>query len=629
MIRLFCLMLLAFPVCLEAAPPIPPASASVTVSYTMSPSWWWGPQPVWEVPNGTTVSQFGFQADVNSTNGFARLTGGLSPMPGSAVSTEWNSDGQYLATPFSRMPVTGSLDNDTHYAVAFSADPQGGGLNSAWSGWIIVGKPKASTLSLNASFSGLGVTDGDSFDVPVNTAVSVWTPSFTATNSNGGLVGMRTTISNVGSTGMIESEFSTSGVSQGPITRPTAAPSGVFNTAGQHVFRVLAHDGVMAKSYVLEFTVNVLAPQMEVQDGMGTISNDEATGGERDFGAVARGLLPSAWRTITVTNHGQGDLLLGTPMLFSGDINDFEIDYTGTANVLAPAASTTFGYRFAAGSAGVKQARISLPTNDPIEYPTFVINLAGEAVDAPLVRVADSAGPIAPGGSHDFGTVDVLAMPTAYSIITVANAGTSMLTLGTPALSGTNASSFVLDLSSFSTSIGAGSSTSFGVAFDAATIGAKSASLSFTHDDTTAANPFTIALSGVATSASQPVLTTTSLPDAVISTPYGPFVLTASGGVGGYAFVVAGGALPAGLTLDAAGNLSGTPTSAGAFNFDVRVNDSVGSHSTSPLSLMVQGGAGGSGAGATAGSGAGGCAAGAGALLPLLAPLLLLYRRRR
>ncbi len=50
--------------------------------------------------------------------------------------------------------------------------------------------------------------------------------------------------------------------------------------------------------------------------------------------------------------------------------------------------------------------------------------------------------------------------------------------------------------------------------------------------------------------------------------------ITATGGVGPYTFAVTSGALPAGLTLTPAGVLSGTPTVAGTYVFDVTATDS-------------------------------------------------------
>jgi Peptidase A4 family/Putative Ig domain len=65
----------------------------------------------------------------------------------------------------------------------------------------------------------------------------------------------------------------------------------------------------------------------------------------------------------------------------------------------------------------------------------------------------------------------------------------------------------------------------------------------------------------------------TSLPDAPIGEAYGQN-LTASGGTPPYAWSIASGALPAGLTLSTLGTISGTPTTLSQTSVTVRVSDS-------------------------------------------------------
>ncbi|WDI93765.1 putative Ig domain-containing protein [Xanthomonas campestris] len=67
-----------------------------------------------------------------------------------------------------------------------------------------------------------------------------------------------------------------------------------------------------------------------------------------------------------------------------------------------------------------------------------------------------------------------------------------------------------------------------------------------------------------------------SLPSATAGSAYSQN-LSASGGTAPYSFAVTAGALPAGLTLSAAGVLSGTPTATGSFNFTATATDSGGS----------------------------------------------------
>jgi hypothetical protein len=81
------------------------------------------------------------------------------------------------------------------------------------------------------------------------------------------------------------------------------------------------------------------------------------------------------------------------------------------------------------------------------------------------------------------------------------------------------------------------------------------------------------------------IATNSPLPGATAGTPYSQ-TFTATGGVSPYTWSSTG-ALPTGLTLSAAGGLSGTPTQGGTFNFTVRVADSSGSFTTKAFSLTV------------------------------------------
>jgi hypothetical protein len=68
---------------------------------------------------------------------------------------------------------------------------------------------------------------------------------------------------------------------------------------------------------------------------------------------------------------------------------------------------------------------------------------------------------------------------------------------------------------------------------------------------------------------------------------YPAVALTAGGGVKPYRWSVSSGALPPGLTLGADGTVSGTPASAGHFNFIIEVADSGDSTATVPGAINI------------------------------------------
>jgi hypothetical protein len=85
---------------------------------------------------------------------------------------------------------------------------------------------------------------------------------------------------------------------------------------------------------------------------------------------------------------------------------------------------------------------------------------------------------------------------------------------------------------------------------------------------------------------------TSTLKDGAINSTY-TATLAATGGSGTYTWSLSSGSnLPAGLTLSAAGVISGTPTTAGLANFSVDVQDSETSPqtATAPLKLAISGG---------------------------------------
>ena len=87
------------------------------------------------------------------------------------------------------------------------------------------------------------------------------------------------------------------------------------------------------------------------------------------------------------------------------------------------------------------------------------------------------------------------------------------------------------------------------------------------------------------------VVTSLGLEDGVLppgraGTSYAARIM-ATGGVGAYAYTLADGALPTGVSLSATGELAGTPTASGDFTFTIQVEDGSGQKATAAYALTV------------------------------------------
>lgn len=88
-----------------------------------------------------------------------------------------------------------------------------------------------------------------------------------------------------------------------------------------------------------------------------------------------------------------------------------------------------------------------------------------------------------------------------------------------------------------------------------------------------------------------PVVTTTTLPDGTVGQAYAA-TLAAQNGTAPYRWSITAGSLPAGLTLDLiSGAISGTPTAVGLSSFTARVTDDAGKTADQALSINVVAGA--------------------------------------
>ncbi|MFD1295586.1 putative Ig domain-containing protein [Lysobacter gummosus] len=110
-------------------------------------------------------------------------------------------------------------------------------------------------------------------------------------------------------------------------------------------------------------------------------------------------------------------------------------------------------------------------------------------------------------------------------------------------------------------------------------------------DSSTGSGPYTGSHAySLTIGASTIVLPATSLANATVASAYSASLNPATGGTSPYSYALASGSLPAGISFSSAGQLSGTPSAPGTFNFTVVATDSstgTGPYSSAPQSYTL------------------------------------------
>jgi len=161
--------------------------------------------------------------------------------------------------------------------------------------------------------------------------------------------------------------------------------------------------------------------------------------------------------------------------------------------------------------------------------------------------------------------------------VTLTNTGTAALTI-----SGISSAGDYAQSNTCGTGVAVGGNCTIQVTFTPTTTGSRSGSVSIT--DNAAGSPQQITLTGNGTAVLS--ITTSSLPGGAVGTVYSAS-LTASGGTPSYSWALVSGSLPAGLTLSAAGLVSGTPSTAGTYTFTVQASDSGSPAQTATKTLSI------------------------------------------
>lgn len=203
-----------------------------------------------------------------------------------------------------------------------------------------------------------------------------------------------------------------------------------------------------------------------------------------DFGDVLVGTTGNSPLTVSNLNNANVVSLNGT---IAASPSTFGSTVTTISN-LAGGGSIPFNVQFSPTTDGVVTGTLTVATDDPVT-PTITINLTGRGVRPDITLVAPA------GGTLNFGNVQVGTTSGAQTV-TVRNDGTSDLTIsgvtrtgGTPGqFSHTNPGPLPIVLAP-------SASGNFSVTCSPTSVGAKSTTLRFTHDDIWGSeNPLDVAL---------------------------------------------------------------------------------------------------------------------------------------
>lgn len=421
------------------------------------------------------------------------------------VGTE--SSNAYILLNNSLGQFSGGMSLGTPAHAAAFADVDGDGdLDAGTPDQICINGSNAPIISVTANSS--SISSGGTINVNYNDTLAGLNLQIDVDDPNFDDVSLGVQITNIPTQGIQVSEFSSSAAAAPYSLMPT---SGVFNQGNvTHQFTLTASDGGEVSVFLFSIVVNSApAPQLQVFEnapGGVAISHGSAATGGRDFGAILVGTGPTSTLTVIIFNNGTASLDVNSVTLGGTDAPHFVLNTSTTSGSIAANGYTQFTVAFDPQTAGSKTATVEIDHNDASVSNPFTFEITGVGTTpapVPLIVVKRGGTTIANGGSIDFGSFTIGSSPAPITI-TIENAGNTDLTVGTPVLAGTDAGRFSIIMNGFNGTVAPSSSTSFHIAYDALVEGPHSAVLSFTHDDTSTANPFGVNLAGTTTAAGNP-----------------------------------------------------------------------------------------------------------------------------
>lgn len=553
-------------------------------------------------PTGSGTSTFTiFATDIAGNTGYRPYTFNTGTAGGMAINPPSLPNG-FINTAYNQT-ISGSGGTGPYTFVRTSGTLSTG--LTLTSGGVLSGTPTVGgpfTFTVQGTDSA-GNTDTKTYTVYIGTNSLTVSP---ATLPNGSLtVAYNQTVTASGGSGSYSFAVTSGSLPNGLNLAAGGSITGTPTASGVFNFTVTATDtfnNTGSRAYTVTVGANILTVTPPTQPngtvGVAYSQNFGATGGTGTYTfARTSGALPNG---LSLSSAG---VLSGTPTVagtFNFDVTATDTNFnTGTRSysvTVNPAALTINPATLPAATVGTAYSQTVVASGGNGNYSYTVLSGA-----LPAGLNMDSAGnitgtPNAPG-SYNFTVQATDTSPNTGTRNYTINVGTAnSLTLAPTTLpNGTQGTGY-------SQTVTASGAT--GAVIFALLSGSLPAGLSISSGGVISGTPsaggsstFTIgATDSVGNTGSQlytvnigtSVLTVTppTLPAGTRNVAYSQNV-GATGGTGPYSFTISGGALPAGVTMNSAGLISGTPTTAGSVSFTVRALDTLGNVGTRLYSFNV------------------------------------------
>ena len=463
--------------------------------------------------NGSTVDAT--TSDANGNYSFSNVAAGnyrirVSNLPGGYSFVAQNSG--------ANDEVDSDVNTSTGLSDLFT-------INNDFNSTIDAGMSQQSFPEINISGDGISIPDGDA------TPSTSDDTDFGSTAALGGSVVHTFTIDNAGGAANLTLNGSPvveiSGTHASDFTVTTMPALTTLTTAQTTTFVItfdptdnglrsavvsISNNDSDENPYDFSIQGTGLAPEIDVLgNGQAIVSGDltPSTADHTDFGSqdINTG---SSNSVFTIENNGAASLdLNGSPLV---DVSgDHAADFTVSIAPVSPVSisgSTTFTVTFDPSATGVRTATLSIASTDADENP-YTFSVQGVGTASPEIAVVGNLNDISNGDTSpstsdftDFGSLDVSDVILTTHSFTIENVGSGDLSLtGLPKvqISGANAGDFIISQQPAVSTISAGGSTTFLVAFDPTTTGVREATILIPNDDADEA-PFSFSIQGLGTS---------------------------------------------------------------------------------------------------------------------------------